>query len=127
MCASPIDLLRAGPPPPRVAILPDAVFFSRAIAVAAGAPRPEVVNQVGLALEALSPFPLAHLYYGYYRPPGAGRALAFASYRRRFTAEQVAHWANAEHVMPAFAAILACGAGPATTVVLAAAEGLTAV
>jgi len=127
MCASPLAFLRAGPPPPRVVILPDAVFFSRSIEVPPAATEAEVVSQVGLALEALSPFPLAHLYYGYYRPPGAGRALAFASYRRRFTAEQVAHWANAEHVMPAFAAILACGAGPATTVVLAAAEGLTAV
>src|ERR1017187_8075095 len=127
MCASPIDLLRAGPPPPRVAILPDAVFFSRSIAVAAGAPRPEVVNQVGIALEALSPFPLAQLYYGYYLPPGADRALAFASYRRRFTAEQLSEWAGAEHVMPAFAAILGCDPQPATTVILTAPEGLTAV
>ena len=76
MCASPLAFLRAGPPPPRVVILPDAVFFSRSIEVPPAATEAEVVSQVGLALEALSPFPLAHLYYGYYRPPGAGRALA---------------------------------------------------
>ena len=127
MCASLLEFLRAGPPPPRVVVLPDAVFFSRTIDVAAGATEAEVVGQVGLALEALSPFPLAQLYFGYYMPPGAGRALAFASYRRRFTAEQLAEWAGAEHVLPAFAAILGCGAEPATTVVLGAPEGLTAV
>ncbi len=127
MCASLFDFLRSGPPPPRVAILPDAVFFSRSLAVPADASKAEVVGQVGLALEALSPFPLAQLYYGYYRPPGADRALAFASYRRRFTAEQLAEWGGAEHVLPAFAAILGCGAEPATTVILAAPDGLTAV
>src|SRR5271167_4070907 len=111
MCASPLDFLRSGPPPPRVALVPDAVFFSRSIAVPAGASAAEVVSQVGLAIEGLSPFPLPQLYYGYYRPAGAGRALAFAAYRRRFTADQVAEWAGAEHVMPAFAAILGCEAG----------------
>jgi hypothetical protein len=127
MCASPFRFLSAGPPPPRVAILPDAVFFSRTIAVPAGASKAEIVSQVGLALEALSPFPLAQLYYGYYLPPGSDRALAFASYRRRFTVEQLEEWAGAEHVLPAFAAILGCGAQPATTVILASPEGLTAV
>jgi len=127
MCASPFEFLRAGPPPPRVAILPDAVFFSRAIPVRVDASREEVVAEVGLALEALSPFPIAQLYFGYYWAPGAGRALAFAAYRRRFTAEQVAEWSGAQHVMPAFAAILGAECQPATTVILAAPDGLTAV
>jgi hypothetical protein len=127
MCASTFDFLRRGPPPPRVAILPDAVFFSRTISVPAGSSGAEVVSQVGLALEALSPFPLTQLYYGYYLPPGSDRALAFASYRRRFTAEQLAEWAGAEHVLPAFAAILGCDPKPATTVILSTPEGLTAV
>lgn len=127
MPTSLLAFLRSGPPPPRVVVLPDAVFFSRPVEVPSGAPEAEVVSQVGLALEALSPFPLAHLYYGYFWPPGAGRALAFASYRRRFTAEQIAQWAGAQLVLPAFAAVLGCGAKPATTVILSAAEGLTAV
>jgi hypothetical protein len=127
MCASPLDFLRSGPPPPRVVLVPDSVFFSRTITVPAGSSGPEVVSQVGLALEALSPFPLSQLYYGYYQPAGAGRALAFAAYRRRFTADQLAEWSGADHVMPAFAAILACDPGPGATVVLSAADGLTAV
>jgi len=127
MCASLIDFMRAGPPPPRVAVLPDAVFFSRTIPVAAGATTAEVVGQVGLALEALSPFPLAQLYFGYYMPPGAGQALAFAAYRRRFTAEQLEGWNGADLVLPAFAAMLGCDAQPATTLVLSAPDGLTAV
>src|SRR5665213_4294516 len=127
MCASPLDFLRAGPPPPRVAVLSDAVFFSRAIPVSADATREQVMSEVGLALEALSPFPLAQLYFGYYWEPGSSRALAFASYRRRFTAEPTAEWAGAQHVLPAFAAILASDVQPATTVILSAPEGLTAV
>ena len=127
MSASPLDFLRAGPPPPRVAVLPDAVFFSRAIPVPADAGREQVVAEVGLALEALSPFPLAQLYFGYYWAPGSSRALAFAAYRRRFTAEQVAEWAGAQHVLPAFAAVLGSEVQPATTVILSAPDGLTAV
>ena len=127
MCASPLNFLRGGPPAPSVAVVPDAVFFSRAVPVPAGASRDEVVAQVGLALESLSPFPLAQLYFGYYWPEGADRALAYASYRRRFTAEQLAQWAGAERVMPAFATVLGYAAKPATTVVLSSAEGLTAV
>ena len=127
MSASPLEFLRAGPPAPRVVILPDAVFFSRTVPVTAGAARAEVVGQVGLALEALSPFPLAQLYYGHYLPAGAGQAFAFAAYRRRFTAEQLEAWAGADYVLPAFAALLGCAAEPATTLVLAAPEGLTAI
>ena len=37
MCASPLEFLRAGPPPPRVALLPDALFFSRTVPVLAEA------------------------------------------------------------------------------------------
>ena len=110
-----------------MAVLSDAVFFSRAIPVAADASREQVESEVGLALEALSPFPLAQLYFGYYWAPGSSRALAFASYRRRFTAEQTAEWTGAQHVLPAFAAVLACEVQPATTVILASPEGLTAV
>jgi hypothetical protein len=127
MCASPINFLRSGPPPPRVAILSDAVFFSRAIPMRADATRDEVVAGVGLALEALSPFPVAQLYCGYFWTPGAPLALAFAAYRRRFTAEQVEGWNGAQHVMPAFAAILGSESAPATTVLLNTPEGLTAV
>ena len=127
MCATPFDFLRSGPPPPRVAILSDAVFFSRAVPVRADATRDEVVAGVGLALEALSPFPVAQLYCGYFWTPGAPLALAFAAYRRRFTAEQVEGWNGAQHVMPAFATILGAGMSPATTVLLGTPEGLTAV
>jgi hypothetical protein len=127
MCASPLNFLSSGPPPPKVVLVPDAVFFSRSIAVPAGSTGADVVSQVGLALEAFSPFPLSQLYYGYYRPAGSGHALAFAAYRRRFTADQIAEWTGADYVMPAFAAILGCEPGAGTTVVLSAAEGLTAV
>jgi hypothetical protein len=127
MCASPLDFLRGGPPPPRVVLLPDAVFFSRTLPVPAGATRAEVAAQVGLALETVSPFPLAQVYYGYFWPEGSPQALAFAAYRRRFTAEQTEAWRGTGLVIPAFAAVLGYPAQPATTLVLAAPDGLTAV
>ena len=81
MSVSLLKLLRSGPPPPRVVLLPDHRFFVRAVPVTEGAAAPEVANEVELALETLSPFPPAQLYYGYFWTPGADRALVFASYR----------------------------------------------
>lgn len=127
MCASPLSLLRAGPPPPKVALLPDALFFTRAVPVTAGATASEGAAQIELALEGISPFPLAQLYYGWFWAPGAELAFVFAAYRRRFTTEQTAAWGDAEVVLPAFAALLGAEVGPATTVVLHSVEGLTAV
>lgn len=127
MSASFLSVLRSGPPPPKVALLPDALFFFRALPVTAGATVAEATAQVELGLEALSPFPLAQLYYGWYWQPGAEKAFVFAAYRRRFTAEQTAEWANAEVVLPAAAASFGAKVEPATTVILPSTEGLTAV
>jgi len=127
MSASFLSTLRAGPPPPKVALLPDGLFFTRALPVAAGATAAEAAAQVELGLEAISPFPLTQLYYGYYWTPGADRAFVFAAYRRRFTTDQTAAWEGAEIVMPTFAALLGGTVPPATTIVLASPEGLTAV
>jgi len=127
MCASPFKFLSAGPPPPRVVLLRDALFFSRAVPVLATATAAEVSAQAGLALEAISPFPLAQLYYGLFWVPGSERALVFASYRRRFTVEQTEAWPAAEWVVPAFASVLGSAVAPATTIVLSSPDGLTAV
>lgn len=127
MCASPLSFLRAGPPPPKVALLPDALFFTRAVPISPGATSAEAAAQIEFALEAVSPFPLAQLYYGWFAAPGAGSAFVFAAYRRRFTADQTEAWGDAELVMPTFAAVLGATVEPATTVVLSGADGLTAV
>jgi hypothetical protein len=120
-------MLRAGPPPPKVALLPDGLFFTRPLTVTAGATPAEAAAQIELALETVSPFPLTQLYYGYYWRPGSQHAFVFAAYRRRFMTEQTEAWAGAALVLPAFAALLGAKVEPATTVVLASAEGLTAV
>lgn len=127
MSESFLQTLRAGPPPPKVALLPDGLFFTRALPITSGASAAEAAAQVELALESISPFPLAHLYYGYFWTPGADHAFVFASYRRRFTTEQTAAWAGAELVLPAFAALLGGAVEPATTALLSSPEGLTAV
>ena len=127
MCALPLRFLRAGPPPPRVALLHDALFFTRAVPVAKSATLVEATTQVELALEAISPFPLAQLYYGWFWTPGSEHALVFAAYRRRFTSDQTADWERAEIVLPSFAAVLGAKVDPGTTVVLSSMEGITAV
>ncbi len=127
MTASPLGFLRSGPPPPKVALLPDGLFFIRAVELPADLAPADVPAQVELALESLAPFPLAQLYYGYFWAPGSPRALTFAAYRRRFTTDQVALWDGAELVLPAFAALLGGPVKAATTVVMAAPEGLTAI
>ena len=127
MSASPLSFLRAGPPPPRVVLLPDHLFFNRAVPISAGATQAEATSQVELALEALSPFPLAQLYYGWYWVPGAAHAFVYAAYRRRFTTDQTAEWARAELVAPASAALFGGHVQPATTLVLTTPENLTAV
>lgn len=127
MTLSPLKFLQSGPPAPTVVQLPDGLFFVRAVPIAAGATAAEAAEQAGLALEALSPFPPSQLYHGFYWLPGAVRALVFAAYRRRFTADQVAEWENAELVGPAFAAALGSDPKPSTTLVMPTAEGVTAI
>ncbi|MEO7414561.1 MAG: hypothetical protein ABIZ81_14510 [Opitutaceae bacterium] len=127
MCASLLSFFRAGPPAPRIALLSDAVFFTRLVPVVSTASEAEVAAQVELAIEALSPFPIAQLYHGHYWKPGLDRAFVFASYRRRFTAEQTAQWPLAQLVLPTFATVFGAEVAPATTLILAAPEGFTAV
>ena len=59
-----------------------------------------------LALESLSPFPVAQLCHGFFHPPGADRVLVYAAYRRRFTVDDAASWAEADAVVPAFVTLL---------------------
>jgi hypothetical protein len=126
MTQSLFNILKAGPPPPKVVLLPDEMFFTRAVSVAPNSSAADVSAQVELALETLSPFPPAQLYHGYFWTPGAERALIFAAYRRRFSSEQVAEWDNAELVLPTFAALLGGDAKADTAVIIPSETGLTA-
>jgi hypothetical protein len=127
MTLSLLKTLKSGPPPPKVVLLPDALFFTRAIPIAAGASSADVAAQVELALETLSPFPPAQLYHGYFWPPGAEHALVFAAYRRRFTSDQVAEWEDAELVLPGFATLLGGTVHPGTALIVPSSGGLTAI
>jgi hypothetical protein len=107
-----------GPVVKKVVLLPDHAFFVRVMPLAPETTPAGIPAQVELALEGLSPFPVAQLCYGYFCPPGAGRALVFAAYRRRFTVDDAAEWADADAVLPAFAAWLGLApAGPAALLV----------
>lgn len=122
-----LKLLKSGPPAPRVVLLPDSVFFTRAIPLSPGMSPADVAEQAELALETLSPFPPSQLYHGFFSAQGADRVLVFAAYRRRFTAEQLAGWENAELVIPSFAALLGGDIKPGTTVIAPTTEGITAI
>jgi hypothetical protein len=114
-------------PARKVVLLPNTHFFCRAIRVAAGATPAEAAAQVELALEAMAPFPLAQLYHGHFWRPGAKHACVFAAYRKRFPAEQVETWADAEAVLPAFASMLNLKVADSTTLLLWSEKNLTAI
>ena len=97
----------------KAVLLPDGAFFLRVVPLEAGTQPADVPGQVELALEGLSPFSVAQLCYGYYFRPDASRVLVYAAYRRRFTVEDAEAWAEADSVLPAFAACLGLApAGP---------------
>ena len=91
------------PPTSPVLLLPSERFFVRLVPLAADAP---AGPQVELAIENIAPFPLAQLYHGYVAAPSGDRALLFAAYRKRFSAGEVAGWAEAVAVLPGFLALL---------------------
>ncbi len=109
-----------------VVLLPDACFFVRSVPIPEGTLPAEVAGICELALESLAPFPLAQLYYGHHWLAGSPHALVFAAYRKRFTAEQTETWADAEAVLPTFAALLAAPMPRAGTMLLTTADGITA-
>jgi hypothetical protein len=111
----------------KVVLLPDHAFFVRVMPLAPDTPPDGVPAQVELALEGLSPFPVAQLCYGYFHPPGATRVLVYAAYRRRFTVDDAAGWANADAVLPAFAAWVGLAPARPQILLVSGADFMTAV
>ena len=103
------------------------MFFVRSVAVAEGTSAADVAAQAELAIEALAPFPVAQLYYGHYWKAGATSVLIYAAYRKRFTADEVSTWADAEAVLPNFVTVLTGSPAPlsATAVVVPGASSVT--
>jgi hypothetical protein len=114
-------------PARKVVLLPDSHFFCRTVPVAAAATPAEVAAQVELTLEALAPFPLGQMYHGHFWRPGSKNAFVFAAYRKRFPAEQVETWADAEAVLPAFASMLNAKIEDSTTLLLWSEKSITAI
>jgi hypothetical protein len=107
-----------------VLLVPGERFFIKEVALEGGA---DVVPQVELALEEASPFPLAQLYHGFVVSRDRRHALAFAAYRKRFTAEEQAEWPSAAAVLPDFAALIGAPPDKPLIVVHRQADGLSAV
>jgi hypothetical protein len=121
----PLKFLQTGARAPKVALLPDGLFFTRSFPVSAKATAVEVAAQAELALEGMSPFPAAQLYHGFFWAPEAECVLVYAAYRRRFTREQLADWEGAVLVLPAFAALLGMDVEESTSLLLSSAGGIT--
>ena len=115
-----------GPAGKKVVLLPDHAFFVRVMPLPPETLPAGVPAQVELALEGLSPFPVAQLCYGYFCPPVAGRVLVYAAYRRHFTVDDAARWADADAVLPAFAAWLGLAPAGPTALLVTGADFVTA-
>jgi len=120
-------LVKLSVPTRKIVLLPDGYFFCRAVPISEEATPAEASTQIELALETLSPFPPAQMYHGHFWWPGTKNACVFAAYRKRFTAEQVESWADAEAVLPSFASMLCTPIKRPTTLLLWSEKGLTAV
>ncbi len=116
----------SAPATKKVVLLPDHAFFVRVVPLPPGTAAAAVPAQVELALEGLSPFPVAHLCYGYFHRPGSSRILTYAAYRRRFTVEDASQWAEADAVLPAFAAWLGASTGGPLALVVKGPDYVTA-
>ena len=127
MSLSSLKRFLPAPPPRRVVLVSDTLFFVRSVPVTEGATAPEVAAQAELAVEALAPFPIAQLYYGHYWLPGATNALVYAAYRKRFPADEVEAWHDAEAVLPSFVSVLRKEAAPkpATVIIVPCTGGIT--
>jgi hypothetical protein len=104
------DSLSADP----LVLVPADRFFMQLVSLDSSVP---AADQVALALEELSPFPLVQMYHGFVADAAGTRALAFAAYRRRFSAEEQAAWPTAAAVVPDILALLVpVPTGPAIVV-----------
>ena len=111
----------------RAVLLPDHAFFVRVVPLPAGTPPAEIPGQVELALEGLTPFSAAQLCYGYFSTPGAERVLVYAAYRRRFTVGDAEAWAEADVVLPAFAACLGLAPAKPQALLVTGPDSITAI
>lgn len=110
-----------------VVVLPGHRFFVRSVPVGDGANAGAIREEIELALESMSPFPLSQLFWGYWTKPNCKRALVYGAYRRRFAAEELEDWGDAEWVAPRLGAMLAeRSPEPATIWILPASGELTA-
>jgi hypothetical protein len=107
--------------PGTVVLVPGDRFFLKDLTLDPATP---AAAQVEIALEESSPFPLAQMYHGHVVSADGSRALAYAAYRRRFTPEETAEWAEAAMVLPDFLALLGPVPSSASVVIQPHAGGL---
>lgn len=83
-------------------LVPGAYFFIRREEVAATLSESEQAALCELSLEALSPFPLEQLAWGWHRARNGEALLMFAACIPRLKGEGYDSWPEAEHVFPDF-------------------------
>ncbi len=96
--------LPSAPPPSPCLLARGEAFFVRRATLVADEP---AAAQLLLAVEGMAPFPPEQLYHGHVLSADGRAALVFASFRRRFTAEETADWVTAALVTAEFVPLLA--------------------
>lgn len=84
-------------------------FFCRRVEIPSDVEDDELESFLQLQLEALSPFPLAHLQFGFVIDAGRRFAFLYAAYRRSFERKDAASWEGQEAVIPEFSIGLKAG------------------
>lgn len=92
--------------PPEVEYVRGDRFFVRQVSLPPGLKGPELHGFIELSLEKMSPFPMEHLFYGFYICEESESVLIYAAYKRCFTAEEIQQWERVEFVLPDFFPIL---------------------
>ncbi|MEJ1973526.1 MAG: hypothetical protein WDM96_14005 [Lacunisphaera sp.] len=89
-------------------------FFLRFVPLAADLPP---LDQAGLALEGLAPFPPVQLHWGCFVAPDRASALVYAAHRRRFSPGETADWEKADLAVPDLLPLFGSApAGPALVI-----------
>jgi hypothetical protein len=121
-----LESLRARIPEREVALLPGDAFFVRTVPLPEPMSGPDLESFAALQLEALSPFPLEHMAWGWYCPPGALSVLLYAAPKARLRRCATPTWETAYQAFPGFLSRIGTAPGPSMVILIVQSASLSA-
>lgn len=103
-----INKLLEPAPSEQTLTLPGHIFFTESVEIPAELSPDELDDFAELSLEAISPFPLEHLYWGFLSTPEAQHILIYAAHRDRIKQLKLDNIDAYAWVLPDFAALTGC-------------------